>query len=98
MCGEAEVAPLMSRAPVMLRDIVVIAELVTLACIDWIDSNMIVVYLEEAVAEPILPLQAVLVVIETNRGLLEVPKLLSEPFDTVVHHQGLILLVELWQG
>ena len=89
----------MRCSPILLpRDMVVVADIVCVVCVEGLVRYMAVGVLIVAVSEPIIPLQAILIVVEPHRLLLKGPQLFNEPFDAILPHLGLVPFVELGEG
>ena len=96
--AEAEVAPLICSATILSRDMVVIPYLVCVFVVEGLvayvaEDPMVVVEVE-----PVVPQQALLVLVECHRLLREVVPLIYEPLDATLPHLGLVSVVELGEG
>ena len=92
--AEAEVAPFVCNAPVLPRDVLMIADLVRVVGVEGLLADMALVFLVEVVGEPSVPMQPIIVVIEVHCLLLEAPQLSDQSLHTILPHPRLIPDVE----
>ena len=88
--AESDVAPFVRGYPILPSDVVVVSDFVALVSVEGLlaDVSMrLVGPLEDLM---IVPLQPLLVIVESHRLLLELPNLIHEPLDTILPHVELV--------
>ena len=93
--AESEVAPLVRGAPVLPRYMVMVPDLVGVVGVEGLVAHLAVGLVGVIEGELVLPLQALLILVERHCLLLEVPQLNDKPLHTVLPHRRLVPDVEL---
>ena len=76
----------MCSATILPRDIVMIADLVTVVGVEGLVAYGALDFLDDLVGEPIVTLEKLLVVVEAHRLCLEAPQLTNDPLHTIITH------------